>query len=46
MILSEESTKINFEDILQLGKFDIDEQELKNVSLFLTKVPFSLKTRT
>jgi hypothetical protein len=37
MLLSQQP-KINFEEILQLGKFNISEQELKNISLFLTKV--------
>jgi hypothetical protein len=41
MLLSEENSKLKFDEILQLGKFDISGQELKNVSLFLTKVSIS-----
>jgi hypothetical protein len=37
MLLTDDN-KLKFEEILQLGKFDVSEQELKNISLFLTKV--------
>jgi hypothetical protein len=45
MLLSQQTAKINFEEVLQLGKFNISEQELKNISLFLTKVDIFLTNR-
>ncbi len=38
MLFSDDSDKLNFQEVLTLGKFDMSEEELTNVSLFLTKV--------
>jgi hypothetical protein len=38
MLFSDESNKINFNEILTLGKFNMTEEELTKTSLILTKV--------
>jgi hypothetical protein len=38
MLFSEDEDKINFQEILTLGKFDMSEDELTNISHILTKV--------
>jgi hypothetical protein len=41
MLFFDDSNKINFNEILALGKFDMSEEELRKVSLFLAKVNVS-----
>jgi hypothetical protein len=38
MLFSEDNDKINFKEILTLGKFDMSDEEISHISLFLTKV--------
>jgi hypothetical protein len=38
MLFSEDKEKINFQEILTLGKFDMSEDELTNISHIFTKV--------
>jgi hypothetical protein len=41
MLFSDECNKINFNEILTLGKFNMTEEELTKTSLIITKVNLS-----